>query len=47
VSIGLTTVTKNNRLLSKLIIEKADKSLYKAKQKGRNQIIVYEDEFKN
>jgi len=47
VSIGLTTVTKNNRLLSKLIIEKADKSLYKAKQKGRNQIIVYEQEFKN
>jgi len=43
VSIGLTTVDKNNTLVSKDIIEKADKSLYKAKQMGRNTIVVYED----
>ena len=44
VSIGLTTVCKNDNLLSKVIIEKADKSLYKAKQLGRNQFVVYENE---
>ncbi|NQY94304.1 MAG: GGDEF domain-containing protein [Campylobacteraceae bacterium] len=44
VSIGLNTVSKNDNLLSKVIIEKADKSLYKAKQLGRNQFVVYENE---
>jgi len=41
VSIGLTSVTKEDNLHPKNIIINADKSLYKAKQNGRNQVVVY------
>jgi diguanylate cyclase (GGDEF)-like protein len=41
ISIGVMTLSKNSELNPKSIIENTDTALYKAKQNGRNQVIVY------
>jgi len=41
VSIGFTTVSNNDSLDYKTILINADKSLYKAKQNGRNQVVSF------
>ncbi len=41
VSIGVSTVNPNTEMLPSTLIELADKGLYRAKEKGRNQVQVF------
>ena len=42
-SMGLATKTETQRMTSEEIVELADKALYKAKENGRNQVILSSD----
>ncbi len=43
ISCGIASIVPRMHSSPKILIERADKSLYKAKQQGRNRIIAYED----
>lgn len=47
VSIGVYKLETGSEAMPEIedVIEKADKALYKAKEKGRNQTVIYNDEF--
>ncbi len=43
VSIGVSSKTANQPINKQILIELADKSLYKAKRSGKNRVMIYED----
>lgn len=43
VSIGVASIQPNRTLDSKLLIEQAESALFKAKNKGRNRVIIYKN----